>query len=107
MKENVNTSIGYIQNIHDRRAHSVYRVVKAFIYAKYFQGKKYQHLHAVCLTARGCWDNTEGIQIFTIPRNEQFYCSVFHSYLAVTCFGLTAIIRELKPYEESNNYRNL
>ena len=33
--------------------------------------------------------------ILTAPPEAQFHYYVFHSYLAPTCFGLTAIIRGL------------
>ena len=35
------------------------------------------------------------LQVLTVPTNAQFYCYVFHTYLAPTHFGLSAIIREL------------
>jgi hypothetical protein len=38
------------------------------------------------------------IKIRTAPTNAQFYYYVFHYYLALTCFGFSAIIRELTPY---------
>jgi len=37
------------------------------------------------------------LQIFTLPTNAQSYNYVFHSSLAPTSFGLTAIIREQTP----------
>ena len=37
------------------------------------------------------------IYSLTAPTNAHFYHYVFHSYLSATCFGLTAIIRELTP----------
>jgi hypothetical protein len=36
------------------------------------------------------------LKILVVPTNAQFYFYVFHSELAPTCFGLTAIIRLLK-----------
>ena len=37
------------------------------------------------------------LQILTVPTEAQFHYYVFHTYLAPTCFRLTAIIRELTP----------
>jgi len=37
------------------------------------------------------------LQIPAVPTNAQFYYHVFHSYVAPTCCGLTAIIREMTP----------
>lgn len=38
------------------------------------------------------------LHTLTVPTNAHLYGYVFHSQLAATCFGCTAIIRELTPY---------
>jgi hypothetical protein len=38
------------------------------------------------------------LQTPAVPTNAQFHYYVHHAYLAPTCFGLTAIIRELTSY---------
>ena len=38
------------------------------------------------------------LQIREVPTSAQFHYFVYHSYLAPTCFGLTATIKELTPY---------
>jgi hypothetical protein len=44
------------------------------------------------------------MQILTAPTTAQFCYYVFHSSLAPTCFGLTAIIKELTLTYNAKTY---
>ena len=47
------------------------------------------------------------LQILTVPTEAQFHNYVFNSYLAPTCFRLTAIIREQTPILLKHNLKRI
>jgi len=52
-------------------------------------------------------EHVSDLQILTVPTEAQFHNYVFHSYLAPTCFGLTAITREQTPILLKHNLKSI